>query len=180
MTPAQETAKDVEPRPVRRQIATALCEFGLLYGINKYTCVAHVQWLSNLLAVGWECEPLGEPRQVGEEMIGAMSISADSPFNAAFGALRTAVLRIRNARDLEQMLESGNDEVAALNGSCKREDSKIPASRATPIPRNLLKTRLSGITHRSADARLWSERSQGCTRLIFSWGEGAAGYTAKA
>jgi len=68
-------AKDVEPRPVRRQIATALCEFGLLYGINKYTCVAHVQWLSSLLAVGWECEPLGEPRQVGGEMIGAMSIS---------------------------------------------------------------------------------------------------------
>jgi acyl-homoserine lactone synthase len=52
-----------------------LCEFALLYGINKYTCVAHVQWLSNLLAVGWECEPLGEPRQVGNEVIGAMSIS---------------------------------------------------------------------------------------------------------
>ena len=67
-------SKDVEPRPVRRRIATALCEFGLLYGINKYTCVAHVQWLSSLLAVGWECEPLGEPRQVGNEVIGAMSI----------------------------------------------------------------------------------------------------------
>ena len=68
-------SKDVEPRPVRRRLATALCEFGLLYGINKYTCVAHVQWLSSLLAVGWECEPLGEPRQVGNEVIGAMSIN---------------------------------------------------------------------------------------------------------
>ncbi len=67
--------KDVEPRPVRGRIATALCEFGLLYGINKYTCVAHIQWLSALLAVGWECEMLGEPRQVGNEVIGAMSIS---------------------------------------------------------------------------------------------------------
>jgi N-acyl-L-homoserine lactone synthetase len=68
-------SRDVDARLVRRRIATALCEFGLLYGINKYTCVAHVQWLSALLAVGWECEPLGEPREVGNEVIGAMSIS---------------------------------------------------------------------------------------------------------
>ena len=47
--------KDVDPRPVRGRIAT--------------------QWLSALLAVGWECEMLGEPRQVGNEVIGAMSIS---------------------------------------------------------------------------------------------------------
>ena len=68
-------SRDVDPKAVRRRLATAMCEFGLLYGISKYTCVAHVQWLSSLLAVGWECEPLGEPRMVGNEMIGAMSIS---------------------------------------------------------------------------------------------------------
>lgn len=67
--------KDIEPRLIRRRLATAMCEFGLLYGINKYTCVTHVQWLSHLLALGWECEPLGEPQQVGKDVIGAMSIS---------------------------------------------------------------------------------------------------------
>ena len=68
-------SKDVDARLIRRRLATALCEFGLLYGINKYTCVAHIQWLSSLLAVGWECEMLGGPREVGGEVIGAMSIS---------------------------------------------------------------------------------------------------------
>lgn len=67
--------REIDPRPVRSRIATSLCEFGLLYGINKYTCVAHIQWLSALLAVGWECEMLGEPRQVNNEVIGAMSIT---------------------------------------------------------------------------------------------------------
>lgn len=68
-------ARDIEPKLIRRQLATAMCEFGLLYGINKYTCVTHVQYLTHLLAVGWECEPLGEPQQVGADVVGALSIS---------------------------------------------------------------------------------------------------------
>jgi N-acyl-L-homoserine lactone synthetase len=34
-----------------------------------------VQYLTHLLSVGWECEPLGEPKQVGPDVIGALSIS---------------------------------------------------------------------------------------------------------
>jgi N-acyl-L-homoserine lactone synthetase len=68
-------AKDIEPRLIRRRLATAMCEFGLLYGISRYTCVTHVQYLSNLLAVGWECELLGEPRQVDRDVVAALSIS---------------------------------------------------------------------------------------------------------
>jgi len=68
-------AKDIEPKLIRRRLATAMCEFGLLYGISKYTCVTHVQYLTHLLSVGWECEPLGEPQQVGPDVIGALSIS---------------------------------------------------------------------------------------------------------
>ena len=68
-------AKDIDPRLIRRKLATAMCEFGLLYGINTYTCVTHVQYLTHLLAVGWECEPLGEPKQVGADVVGALSIS---------------------------------------------------------------------------------------------------------
>jgi len=68
-------AKDIEPKLIRRRLATALCEFGLLYGINKYTCVTHVQYLTHLLSVGWECDMLGEPKQVGPDLVGALSIS---------------------------------------------------------------------------------------------------------
>jgi hypothetical protein len=56
-----------------------------------------------------------------------------------------AVLRPKSQSTSAQ-IKHLNDEVAALNGSCKREDSKIPASRATPIPRNLLKPDFTGTT----------------------------------
>jgi len=67
--------KDIDHRTVRRRIATALCEFGLLYGIRRYTCVSHMPYLSHLLSVGWECEPLGEPKEVGGSVLGALSIT---------------------------------------------------------------------------------------------------------
>jgi acyl-homoserine lactone synthase len=67
-------SKDVDGLAVRRQLVVALCEFGLLYGIRTYTVVTHVQMLSALLSVGWECEPLGEPQLVAGDMVGAMAI----------------------------------------------------------------------------------------------------------
>jgi adenosylmethionine-8-amino-7-oxononanoate aminotransferase len=48
------------------------------------------------------------------DTIGAMSISEDSPFTAAFGSLRTPVLRVRNAEDLKQVFEENKNEIAAL------------------------------------------------------------------
>jgi N-acyl-L-homoserine lactone synthetase len=90
-------SRDIEPRLIRRRLATAMCEFGLLYGISKYTCVTHVQYLSHLLAIGWECEPLGEPQQVGKDVVGAMSISITPAtlqlFRAKLGS-RTPVLQL--------------------------------------------------------------------------------------
>ncbi len=67
-------SKDLDGLAIRRQLVVALCEFGLLYGIRTYTVVTHVQMLSALLAVGWECEPLGEPQLVAGDMVGAMAI----------------------------------------------------------------------------------------------------------
>jgi len=67
-------APDVDPRPIRGKLLMALCEFGLLYGITTFTCVTHVQMLSTLLAVGWECEPLGVPQPVAGDMVGALAI----------------------------------------------------------------------------------------------------------
>src|SRR5207237_127327 len=48
------------------------------------------------------------------DTIGAMSVSADSPFTAAFGALRLPVLRVRDANDLERLLAARKDEIAAM------------------------------------------------------------------
>src|SRR6266850_3357477 len=48
------------------------------------------------------------------DTIGAMSVSADSPFTAAFDALRLPVLRVRDSNDLEQLLAARKDEIAAM------------------------------------------------------------------
>src|SRR5438876_8895197 len=48
------------------------------------------------------------------DTIGAMSVSADSPFTAAFESLRLPVLRVRNAAELEELLSTRNHEIAAM------------------------------------------------------------------
>jgi adenosylmethionine-8-amino-7-oxononanoate aminotransferase len=48
------------------------------------------------------------------DTIGAMSVSADSPFTAAFDALRLPVLRIADAADLDELLRVKRDEIAAM------------------------------------------------------------------
>src|SRR5436309_15339546 len=48
------------------------------------------------------------------DTIGAMSVSADSPFTAAFDALRIPVLRIKDADDLQQLLQEKKNEIAAM------------------------------------------------------------------
>ncbi len=48
------------------------------------------------------------------DTIGAMSMSADSPFTAAFGALRIPVLRVADGAQLARILEERGNEVAAM------------------------------------------------------------------
>ncbi|HEY0300243.1 MAG TPA: acyl-homoserine-lactone synthase [Rhizomicrobium sp.] len=59
----------------RSYLAVGMVEFALLYGINKYTCVAETSWLSSIMAVGWECEPLGLPKEINGETVGALIIN---------------------------------------------------------------------------------------------------------
>ena len=59
---------------VRSYLAVGMVEFALLYGINKYTCLAETSWLSSIMAVGWECEPLGLPKDINGENVGALQI----------------------------------------------------------------------------------------------------------
>src|SRR5438132_10742946 len=48
------------------------------------------------------------------DTLGAMSVSADSPFTAAFDALRLPVLRVPDANGLQQLLSAKKDEIAAM------------------------------------------------------------------
>jgi adenosylmethionine-8-amino-7-oxononanoate aminotransferase len=48
------------------------------------------------------------------DTIGAMSVSADSPFTAAFHALRIPTLRVGNPNELERVLEQQRDNIAAM------------------------------------------------------------------
>lgn len=59
----------------RHKLSTALMEYALLNGIIRYTCVLDVSWLPTLLMPGWPCEPLGPPRAINGDMLGAFAIS---------------------------------------------------------------------------------------------------------
>jgi len=60
---------------VRNQLATAATEFALFNGIDSYTCIATGGLYSQILALGWMCEPLGLPRIVDHTLTGALKIS---------------------------------------------------------------------------------------------------------
>jgi N-acyl-L-homoserine lactone synthetase len=51
---------------------TASVEYAVRCGITHYTCVTHVQFLSQILAAGWETEPLGLPQTIDGIQVGAV------------------------------------------------------------------------------------------------------------
>ena len=55
----------------RNMMARAVIEYGLLTGIRAYTAVCDISFLSQLLAVGWRCDPLGLPQCIDGSVIGA-------------------------------------------------------------------------------------------------------------
>ena len=60
---------------VRRELALGLIEYALANGIDRYTQVHLVSHLSQLLAVGWDCEPLGFPVDVNGQSLMASAIA---------------------------------------------------------------------------------------------------------
>ena len=60
---------------VRAKLVRAFIEYALLSGISSYTGVAHMGWLSQILAAGWTVRPLGLPQLVGGQLVGALEIS---------------------------------------------------------------------------------------------------------
>lgn len=66
---------------VRNQLATAAVEFALFNGIDTYTCVAEGGWYSQVLSMGWICEPIGLPNLSRNTLTGALkiAITPDTP-----------------------------------------------------------------------------------------------------
>jgi N-acyl-L-homoserine lactone synthetase len=82
---------------IRERLATALIEYALISGIRAYTMMTHTSYLSQLLATGWDVEPLGLPKTVGGESLGALQVNVNPEtlqrFRARF-ALKDPVLRL--------------------------------------------------------------------------------------
>ena len=68
-------------RVVRDTLVTALVAHALDCGITAYSAIAEVGWLQQILAFGWQCRPLGLPREIEGSMLGALRIevSAGTP-----------------------------------------------------------------------------------------------------
>ncbi|WP_343228040.1 acyl-homoserine-lactone synthase [Stakelama flava] len=62
-------------RRVRDTLVCALADHALASGIEAYTGVAEIAWLQQILAFGWDCEPLGLPREHGATLLGALRIA---------------------------------------------------------------------------------------------------------
>jgi N-acyl-L-homoserine lactone synthetase len=63
-----------ERRRVRNLLITAVVEFALLRRITTYTCIADSGWFHQILALGWDCWPLGLLRKLGRTNTGALRI----------------------------------------------------------------------------------------------------------
>jgi acyl-homoserine lactone synthase len=68
-------------RNARNCLVSALVAFALDRGIGRYTGVAEIGWLQQILAFGWDCRPLGIPQRIGGRALAALeiSITAETP-----------------------------------------------------------------------------------------------------
>ncbi len=63
-----------ERRLARNRLITALAAHALDNGIERYTGVAGVGWLQQILSFGWDCRLLGTPSLHVSGMLGALDI----------------------------------------------------------------------------------------------------------
>jgi len=77
----------VRRRQARDLLVTSLVRYALASGIKRYTAVAEMAWLQQILAFGWRCMPLGLPRTIDGAQLGALMIEIDD----------TTPQRLRNA-----------------------------------------------------------------------------------
>ena len=58
----------------RNQLVSALVDHALAAGIERYTGVAEMSWLQQILSFGWVCRPLGLPQAIDGTLLGALAI----------------------------------------------------------------------------------------------------------
>lgn len=73
-------------RPIRNRLGRAMLEFGFLFGISRFVGVTNLAFLSRMLAFGWDCAPLGLPREMDGVQIGAFVIENTPASIATFRA----------------------------------------------------------------------------------------------
>lgn len=61
-------------RVARDQLVLGLVDHALETGITTYTGVAEPGWLSQILAFGWDCRPLGVPKSIDGMWLAALRI----------------------------------------------------------------------------------------------------------
>ena len=66
---------------IRNKLTTAVVAYALGRGVRQLSCIADAGWYSQILALGWDCRPLGLPRRLAGSMTGALAINvtADTP-----------------------------------------------------------------------------------------------------
>jgi N-acyl-L-homoserine lactone synthetase len=64
--------------PVRNMLVRALIEYGLINGVEAYTCVCDIGFLTQLLTGGWRTDPLGLPQHYEGSLIGALQFNFDT------------------------------------------------------------------------------------------------------
>ena len=74
LSPRNRAARRLQ---VRNAVTTAAVEFALLRGIRRFTCIADSGWLSQILSLGWDCRPLGLPREIAGLSTGALVVEID-------------------------------------------------------------------------------------------------------
>jgi N-acyl-L-homoserine lactone synthetase len=62
---------------LRNRLISAAVDYALAHRIRAFTCVADSGWLTQILAMGWDCELLGMPRVVNGVTTGALRIAIE-------------------------------------------------------------------------------------------------------
>jgi N-acyl-L-homoserine lactone synthetase len=62
---------------MRNMLCRSLIEYGQMNGIEFYTAVCDIGFLTQILASGWRVDPLGLPQEVSGSLIGAVLIHVE-------------------------------------------------------------------------------------------------------
>lgn len=71
ISPRRQAAARLQARNL---LIRSMVEYALMTGIEAYTGVAEMAWLTQILSAGWDCRPLGPPRLVSGSLTGALII----------------------------------------------------------------------------------------------------------